>query len=531
VTLLPVIARELRSQARQRFTFTLRELGVVGLLIWGFIYSTESSLPQNLLGLSLFRHMHMTLFFTIWILVPFSAADCLSRERREGTLGLLFLTPLKPTNIVIAKSVAHGLRAASLVVAVLPMLTIPILLGGVSWQHATLAGLTEFSALCWSLAAALLASSATRSALRATVWAVVLSLCGLFMFTLLSGGVALWISGRWTRYESLLEIAFRMGLELNGVGRGFPLDPRMIPGGIWNLIFQTLALSAIVSFLAFTLAAILAAWRIRRNWREEPSPLWMQKTQRAFCTPVIWTGLFKRWMRRLLDRNPIGWLERRTWTGRLVTWGWFAVIVSVYSAVLTDNNFFRHSSNTQTTMAWLLMGSITAGVAGSFRRERETGVLELLLVTPMTTKQIISGRLRGLWGQFLPAVGLLLFIWGYFASIFNEWKEFSKIFFFAGTFLSLPIIGLYFSVRSRSFIGAFLLTLIFSLFLPRIVERLIMFLASLVMIGTSPFDNFETTLGCRPGAVIIQFLLAAWFGALLYRRLDKRDFPMERVPA
>src|SRR2546425_8760588 len=130
----------------------------------------------------LFGYMHATLFFAIWILVPLSAADCISRERREGTLGLLFLTPLKSADIVIAKGLAHGLRAATLLVAVLPVLTIPFLLGGVSWQHGLTAALTNFSAICWALAAALVSSSGSRSGLRAMVGAMVFGVVGFFMF-------------------------------------------------------------------------------------------------------------------------------------------------------------------------------------------------------------------------------------------------------------------------------------------------------------------------------------------------------------
>ena len=49
---------------------------------------------------------------------------------------------------------------------------------------------------------------------------------------------------------------------------------------------------------------------------------------------MLWLTFFRRWMRRKLERNPIGWLEQRTWSGRLVTWGWFAVLISIYSAGL-----------------------------------------------------------------------------------------------------------------------------------------------------------------------------------------------------
>src|SRR6185369_11363920 len=59
-------------------------------------------------------------------------ADCLSWEKREGTLGLLFLTDLKGYDVVLGKLAAHSLNAFYSVVAVLPMLAIPLLMGGIT---------------------------------------------------------------------------------------------------------------------------------------------------------------------------------------------------------------------------------------------------------------------------------------------------------------------------------------------------------------------------------------------------------------
>ena len=165
------------------------------------------------------------------------------------------------------------------------------------------------------------------------------------------------------------------------------------------------------------MAIRLAGAKTRRIWQEPPpsrQQIWLQQT---FCTPVVWISFFRRWMKRKLEANPIGWLEQRTWSGRLLTWGWFAVIVSIYSAVLTDPGFFQRTTVPQNLMAWLLVLSMAISTAGSFRRERESGVLELLLVSPVGERTIISGRLRGLWSQFLPAFGLLLAVWYYLAKI------------------------------------------------------------------------------------------------------------------
>src|SRR5215218_2240681 len=104
----PVIERELRVQARQSFTYLLRMLGVATLLFACFYFAaTEGFMSQ--FGGKLFGYINFTLFCSIWILVPPLAADCISREKREGTLGLLFLTPLKARDIVLAKGLVHGL--------------------------------------------------------------------------------------------------------------------------------------------------------------------------------------------------------------------------------------------------------------------------------------------------------------------------------------------------------------------------------------------------------------------------------------
>src|SRR2546427_10488082 len=113
MTLLPVISRELRASARHAFTYYLRLLGAGALVLASLLFGLEHGFGPTLGG-RLFAQLHSTLFLAIWVLVPLLTADCLSRERREGTLGLLFLTRLRATDIVVAKGLAHGLRALSL---------------------------------------------------------------------------------------------------------------------------------------------------------------------------------------------------------------------------------------------------------------------------------------------------------------------------------------------------------------------------------------------------------------------------------
>src|SRR5881409_992997 len=135
MTFLPVVDRELRVAARRRGTYWTRLLfavvcaGIVGLVLmfaWAMRGGTSG------VGAGLF-------YFLTLIVLGFSAfagvfltADCLSQEKREGTLGLLFLTDLKGHDVVLGKLAATSLRGFYGLLAVFPVLAIPLLLGGVS---------------------------------------------------------------------------------------------------------------------------------------------------------------------------------------------------------------------------------------------------------------------------------------------------------------------------------------------------------------------------------------------------------------
>jgi len=508
---MPVIARELRSSARHPFTFHLRTVGAAALVLTSLVFGLNHGFgPQ--LGGRLFASLHLTLFLGTWILVPLLTADCISRERREGTLGLLFLTLLKPQDVVIAKSLAHGLRALTLWFAVLPVLMIPLLLGGVGWTEAIMSVLINFSTLCCALAAGLVGSAWSKTWLRSVVYGALIAICLAVALSTVAGQLLTYAAapgGIGGQMFSDFSVSAGFGLLSNARGIWLMYLRMVAPGQmLWITTEVTL-----FSLLALALAIALAGAKIRRSWQETPpskAQLWVQK---KFFTPVLWLSFFRPWMRRKLERNPIGWLEQRSWSGRLVTWAWFAVVTSLYSAVLTDRNFFRSYDTIQQLMAWLLAGSLAMSAAGSFRRERESGVLELLLVSPMGENRIISGRLEGLWGQFLPAFVLLLGIWLYFSQLFHGGKT-EAIFFYAITFVTLPVIGLYYSLRCRSFLAAFLMTLLVGLVAPLIAS----------MLTNAP--QFRIQLSGR--AAFVQVMLALLFWILLHERLKRRAFPLDR---
>ncbi len=564
MTVWPVIERELRAQSRHGFSHVIRLIGPAALLGVCIILGAASGFESQK-GAYLFGWLHSTLLVAIWILAPVICADCISRERREGTVGLLFLTPLRAREIVLAKGFAHGIRALTLWLAALPVMTIPFLLGGVVWKEAALSVLVNFSSLCWALAAGLLASSVSKSWLRALLLAAGLAVCMATVFDILNGTCVLstigsdgafqmpWPFFRW-RWQSYAKTNYHQVALPAGF---FGITDA---GGWWGQMFGTLrhksqlawlmgeAGLAFFSLLVLLLAVLVASWNLRRVWQEEPPSarrLWLED---KLFTPVVAVNFFQGWIRRKLERNPIGWLEQRTWSGRLVTWGWLAVMISFYSAVFDSPNVEHLLAFVQNLMSWTLVGIIAASAAGSFQRERETRVLEILLVSPMSAGQIISGRLRGLWGQFLPALLLLLLMWGFLAETpYFDRVGFNSVPFVCGAYLTVPVIGLFYSLKRKHFIGAFLSTLWAGLALPFVLQWLLVLLAELLLgFGVTYFTGFAQSiyesgrlttlyLSVREMVVwplfinVIQMGIAIRFGRQLHEDLRLRNFAFSKT--
>jgi ABC-type transport system involved in cytochrome c biogenesis permease component len=456
------------------------------------------------MGGHLFGALNATLFLSIWILVPLLTADIISREKREGTLGLLFLTPLTPFGIVLGKTLIQGLRAVTLYLAVLPALAVPFLLGGVTWKDGAVSLLLNSSALVLALAAGLVASTLTSDSRRALALALVISL-GLeygFMvshfasfFTTANGFAArplatpMHPSQLLPRYLlSRIEVLVRINTGVGWLDIPYPF--RSVPAEGWRFVwlnfppaFHAAWLRCLVwlflkSLLGFTGIAALAAWQVRRTWRSEPTSLRAARLQAFFCAPRLWKSVFRSKMRGLLARNPIGWLQQYSWNARVVKWGWCLGVVVVECAFVTDPSLSNVWEG-QYILALLLALGMAFTASGSFRLERQSGALELLLVTPLRVSQILGGRIRGVWGQFMPATAIVAAAWLWLLREVPPSQgpggvrdiEFQLVvrvlpLFFATSFILLPAIGLFFSLQRLHFIGAWLLTCCCGLLLP-----------------------------------------------------------------
>jgi ABC-type transport system involved in multi-copper enzyme maturation permease subunit len=568
MSVLPVIVRELRMQARQPSTHWLRTVGAVSVFaavafaLWGMTMAKYRVWPgggpipvQNEIqtfGTTVFEKMNLFIFLGIWLLVPVATADAISRERREGTLPLLYLTELRSLGIVLGKTFVHGMRSASLFLAMAPWLMLPLVFGGVGLRDIATGLMLDSASLLLAQAAGLLASTIPRDWLKAAVLAELFALLLLLLMlrahgTILAGAgaagpttgltpgspgfwnfYALWDilhggsrAGFLSRTLQLLQITTDSSIHLDYFdgqwfgGFGSPneqalwqqLSACLSPAGqtFWFRGVVGLLLAAVLVLMT---TVWLATRRVERSWRDALVTSTDSELKKALIAPRFGVRAFKRRLSRALTSNPIGWLHHCSTSARMVKWGWCAFIILV-EFVISSN-----ASDLYAIQLWLgfvLLLGLTFSATSSFREELQTGAFELLLVTPLREWQIILGRVRGLWRQFLPAIAIYLAATVYLASGWKNvdyatpaWTACAQTLL---AFCTLPFIGLYFSVQRWNFLVSWLAACVGGL-LPAIMGTIF---------GWEGFQVFA-----------IQLTLAWTAALLLVNRLQNRSFLQTR---
>jgi ABC-type Na+ efflux pump permease subunit len=485
MTALPLARRELEAEARRGFNYWLRVLGAGSVVAAFAITSLNLEVVPSRFGPFLFRALNSALSTAIWVLVPVLTADCISSEKREGTLGLLFLTPLTSRDIVLGKAMIHALRAATILVAALPILALPLILGGVGWLWTPRAALSHVASLLLALAAGLMASVGNSERTRAYVTAELFS--ALF-FAISLFGQLLWRAlGFWNILGGLTIvwlIAYARKQRQDSVGIGADFGRGMVaPVNQWGasgppwLLYVVAALLVAPAYLAgdwfgatevfvalavLLLVVVTSARKLERSWQLElsapPQPEWVK----IFSSSEFWRTLFHWNKSRTLDRNPIAWLQEYSWTARLTKWGWCVLMLA--SEVVVVLSGYRFTFYQKVITAVIMVG-LAFSASASFRRERQNGALELLLVAPLRPEQLIGGRLWGIWGQFLPAVSILYSCWLLAPYPATETSRLWQLFGLS-SYMLVPVIGLRFSVSHLNFLVAWLATCALGLLVP-----------------------------------------------------------------
>jgi ABC-type transport system involved in multi-copper enzyme maturation permease subunit len=435
MNLPPLVERELRAGARRPAFYWLRGLLALVLTFQAcdllnrymiaprprYAFLAVAPPPMTITGSILLGDMSALLFVAV-LLMGLVTADSISRERREGTLGLLLLTHVSPAQLVYGKLLSNGLNCFILLLGCLPALMVSVLIGGVAGDEAAMTGLGLVNTLFVSLAAGLWMSAVFRErrhAMAATLGLVVALAFGpeLLGGSFLGSGVVpvmrlCGLSGWISAAKAPMVLGYKPVYDLL---RQSPILSQL------SLVFHPIflcwfAATHLVGWFILSLAAAALA----KNWQDEPhlqfrepepDDAWSICGQPAApaetppeavpAEPVLarasWLTDPRPW-----DEDPVEWRVRhlRPPEGLM----WLAIALDFFAQFCAMGSMAGPGSTAGSSwgvlsfgglLVALFAGGLLAWAAARFFLEtRQQQDLELLLTSPVGSRNILAGQWR-----------------------------------------------------------------------------------------------------------------------------------------
>jgi len=391
--LLPIVGRELRVAARRRSTYWTRALaGLAASVIFAGAVLFQAGVAPKEFGRNVFNIVAGMFLLSSLVAGVRYTADCLSEEKREGTLGLLFLTDLRGYDVVIGKLAATSLNCVYGLMAIFPVLAIPLLMGGVALEEFWRMTLVLANTIVFSLSAGIWVSTMSRhprKAMAATLALVLLTHAGM-------PAIGAWQahrfgSGAAAEAYLLPSVGYAFYLAFDAPFAAHPGQYLKSMSAIHGLSWMLLALASIF---------------VRHSWQDKPDGVlragWRRRWQRWCYGTATSRSTYRA---RLLNINPCFWLGARQRLKPAVVWTflglagcfWFWAALKWRRSWLDEATYML----TALFLHGMLKFWITSEACQRFGPDHRAGALELVLSTPMSVREILRGQMLALRRQFL----------------------------------------------------------------------------------------------------------------------------------
>jgi hypothetical protein len=481
---LPIANRELQVTARRAMTYYWRSLSALnaacitlGFLLVGFGGGMTASAAGEL-TFQILSGIGFGLAAGAGALIT---SDCISEERRNGTLAFLFLTDLRGYDIVLGK-LARLSTPICCLTATFPALGFTMLLGGVSIGDFAKVSLTVLNALFFFSALGLLVSACSwngRAAVSAAMAGVVI-----FAAPMMVAMLGLDLSGP------------KMALLLPTPGGAFlaALYSASIPVSKPNF-FWSLAVSHALGWLFIAAASRMV---VRNFAREAPQPA-MQSRSVGDANPA--TALYARSMEQVLCR-PVLLLAL------------LVVMITVSAMLISPAGWYDIPTFLCIVLGMHLILKYWAAHSAcrSLPLRRQSGELEILLTTPLDGDAILLGSTTAIKRQlfwpflFVVAADGVLLILGW--RKLGLWDGFGfaglmlfEFLWFVGNLYTLTWFGLFMGMKYSSHAKALGRTLFYVLFLPWSVVAIAAAIVGVATMGT----NLSPAIGV---VTVVEFVVA-----------------------
>lgn len=394
MTLLPVVERELRVMARRKSTYRMRffSCSIALLLLLIFIGTGRG----YYVGKGLFVTMSGLVFVFSLLSGILLTADTLSGEKREGTLGLLFLTDLRGYDVVLGKLTATSVQAFYALLGLFPILGISLLMGGVTGSELFRVSLALIAAICFSLGCGLAVSSCSRDIrevmLKTFLAILFFSAAGPLVASMIDQGqhAAIKHLFAWLSPAACFVLAFDEQYSYSLYAREF-----------WCSLVCIASLSIVLIGVA--------SYRMPILWQDQSKSIASSsRLSRALrALPAIRGFLFKR--PKLRDTDPFVWLGTRDTSSRALAW--IAVLMTIplasgFAAVVVFGANFKTRTLVWTGMVCAFLGHqlikylVALEGCRTLCEGRLSGALELHLTSPIGELQILKSLRKAVINQF-----------------------------------------------------------------------------------------------------------------------------------
>ena len=397
MTFLPIVERELRVRARLKSTYRYRLLAAsVSIMLALVMISFATAQPGGgQAGQVIFVMLGAIAYLSALFDGVRSTADCLSEEKRNGTLGLLFLTDLRPYDVVLGKLMASSLNSFYGLLAVFPALAVPLVVGGVTPEEFWRLVLALLNTMFLSVSVGMVVSAVSHDERRA--WMTAAS-------TLLFLAV---VPPLFLQLPALASTLLATASPTTAFVYVFDAEYFAASDRYWSSIWSVQLIGWLC--LVASMFILPRTWqdRAERAKRAASSRGWFSLSVIRRAAPDDFAGRSK-----VLDGNPAMWLVSRAG----LRWGFLWMLLGAAAVVLW--------------MVWLLSAASLAGwwaLAGVmfllhfglsvvvaveachlFSGARDSGAMELLLCTPLQARDIVEGHIVGLKRLYLRPVLVLV---------------------------------------------------------------------------------------------------------------------------
>ena len=436
----PILVRVVNAGGRrlQHLWIRIAYLAVLTAIVsFGVVFAQSSGTGNPSLAdlaksaTSVFQWVSAVQLLMVCILAPIFTAAAITQEKDAQTFNILLSTPLTNGQIVMGSLLSRLYFVFALLLAGIPLFCIMMVYGGVTgdkiFLSIALAGCT--AALTGSLAISI---SVMRVGTGRTVFsfylAIALYLAAVYSLSSWSALIppeATPAPGQADKMSWLA--AFHPFLALWVVlGKTPAPDFGQVahygwPFNYWLAYPET---SYIVMTLCASLLLVMASLAFVRRGAKEGEPTWYNRLFSRESGPA--TGAERTRQPRHVGRNPVAWREATAGAaggGAVARYSMLGFGFVVGLVILI--NYSRDGMTAAEARQWLFgivgvelgitLFVATATAATSMTREKESNTLGLLLTTPITSGQIIWGKIKGLiWFStpmlLVPYTTVVLFV-------------------------------------------------------------------------------------------------------------------------